>query len=132
MCEHCKLAVHLNCANFNLKIENSKIASLWSYHACTLRELPLYHQYVLPMNKKEVTVDHYINTHVTKLQELKLHISYVILIYNQWHRHLTSSNSWSTNRNSTYYPIQDMVKERQTSVRICQFAWLQILLQKQR
>ena len=28
MCEHCKLLVHLNCANVNLKIENSKIARL--------------------------------------------------------------------------------------------------------
>ena len=26
MCEHCKLLVHLNCANVNLKIGNSKIA----------------------------------------------------------------------------------------------------------
>ena len=75
MCEHCKLLVHLNYANVNLKIENSKIARLWSYHACTLRELSLYHQDVLPMNKKEVAVDNYTNTHVTKLQELKTHIS---------------------------------------------------------
>ena len=56
MWEHCKLLVHLNCANVNLKIENSKIARLWTCHACTLRELPLYHQDVLPMNKKEVAV----------------------------------------------------------------------------
>ena len=27
------------------------------------------------MNKKEVAIDNYINTHVTKLQELKTHIS---------------------------------------------------------
>ena len=40
MCEHCKPLVHLNCANVNLKIENSKIERLWSCHACTLRELP--------------------------------------------------------------------------------------------
>ena len=52
MCEHCKPLVHLNCANVNLKIENSKIERLWSCHACTLRELPLYHQDVLPMKKK--------------------------------------------------------------------------------
>ena len=75
MCEHCKLLVHLNCANVKLKIENSKIARLWSCHACTLRELPLYHQDVLPVNKKEVAVDNCINTHATKLQELKTHIS---------------------------------------------------------
>ena len=75
MCEYCKLLVHLNCANVNLKTENSKVARLWSCHACTLRELPLYHQDVLPMNTKEVAVDNYINTHVTKLQELKTHIS---------------------------------------------------------
>ena len=75
MCEHCKLLVHLNCANVTLKEENWKIARLWSCHACTLRELPLYHQDVLPMNKKEVAIDNYINTHVTKLQELKTHIS---------------------------------------------------------
>ena len=75
MCEHCKLLVDLNCANVNLKTENSKIARLWSCHVCTLRELPLYHQDVLPLNKKEVAVDNYINTHVTKLQELKTHIS---------------------------------------------------------
>ena len=37
MCEHCKLLVHLNCTNVNLKIENLKIAGLWSCHACTLR-----------------------------------------------------------------------------------------------
>ena len=43
MCEHCKLLVHLNCANVNLKIENSKKARLCSCHACTLRELALYH-----------------------------------------------------------------------------------------
>ena len=67
MYEHCKLLVHLNCANVNLKIENSKIARLWSCDACTLRELPLYHQDVLPMNKKEAAVDNCINTHVTKL-----------------------------------------------------------------
>ena len=71
MCEHCKLLVHLNYANVNLKIENSKIARLWSCHACTL---PLHHQDVLPMNKKEAAVDNHINTHVTKLQELKTHI----------------------------------------------------------
>ena len=72
MCEHCKLLVHLNCAkNRNLKIENLKIARLWSCHACTLRELPLYHQGVLPMNKKELAVDNYTNTYVTKLQEHK-------------------------------------------------------------
>ena len=75
MCEQCKLLVHLNCANVNLKIENSKIVILWSCHVCTLRELPLYHQDVLSMNKKEVAVDNYINTYVTKLQELKTHIS---------------------------------------------------------
>ena len=62
MCEHCKLLVHLNCANVNLKIENSKIARLWSCHACTLRKLPLYHQDVLSMNKKEVANDNYTNT----------------------------------------------------------------------
>ena len=28
MCEHCKLLVHLNCTNGNLRIENSKIARL--------------------------------------------------------------------------------------------------------
>ena len=75
MCEHCKLLVHLNSADVNLKIENLKIARLWSCHSCALRELPLYHQDVLPMNKEEVAVDNYINTHVTKLQELKTHIS---------------------------------------------------------
>ena len=75
MCEHCKLLVHLNCANVNLKIGNSKIARLWSCRACTLGELPLYHQDVLRLNKKELAVDNHINTHVTKLQELKTHIS---------------------------------------------------------
>ena len=47
----------------------------WSCRACTLGELPLYHQDVLPLNKKELAVDNYINTHTTKLQELKTHIS---------------------------------------------------------
>ena len=75
MGEDCKLLVHLNCANVNLKIENSKIARLWSCHACTLRELPLYHQDVLSMNKKEVANENYTNTYVTKLQEIKIHIS---------------------------------------------------------
>ena len=75
MCEHWKLLVNLNCTNVNLKLENSKMARLWSRHACTLREFPQYHQDVLPMNKKEVSVDNYINTHVTKLQELKTRIS---------------------------------------------------------
>ena len=75
MREHCKLLAHLNCANVNLKIENSKIARLWSCHACTLRELPLYHQDVLSMNKNEVANDNYTSTHVTKLQEIKIHIS---------------------------------------------------------
>ena len=68
MCEHCKLLVHLNCANVNLKIENSKISRLWSCQACTLRELPLCHQDMLPVKKKEVRVDNYTNTNVTKLQ----------------------------------------------------------------
>ena len=75
MCEHCKLLVHLNCANINLKIENSKVARPRSCYAFTLRELPLYHQDVLSMNKKEVAVDNYNNTYVTKLQELKTHTS---------------------------------------------------------
>ena len=44
MCEHCKILVHLNCTNVNLKIENSKIARTWSCHPCTLIELPLYNQ----------------------------------------------------------------------------------------
>ena len=65
MYEHCKLPVLLNCANVNLKIENSKIAKLWSCHVCTLRELPLYHQVVLPINK-EVAVDNYIDTHMSQ------------------------------------------------------------------
>ena len=66
MYEHCKLPVQLNCANVNLKIENSKIARLWSCHVCTLRELPLYRQDVLPINKKEVGVDNYIDTHMSQ------------------------------------------------------------------
>ena len=66
MYEHCKLPVHLNCANVNLKIENSKIARLWSCHVCTLREWPLYRQDVLPINKKEVGVDNYIDTHMSQ------------------------------------------------------------------
>ena len=66
MCEHCKLLVHLDCANVNLKIENSQ-ARLWSCHAYTLREVPLYYQDALPTNKKEVAVDNYTNTHVSKL-----------------------------------------------------------------
>ena len=69
MCEHCKLLVHLNCTNVNLKIEHSKIAKLWSCHAGTLRELALYHQDVLTMNKKEAVVDNYINTHVTNMSK---------------------------------------------------------------
>ena len=75
MCKHCKLLVHLNCANVNLKIENSKIARSWSCHMCNLSKLPVYQRDELSMNKKEVAVDNYINTHVTKLQELKTHIS---------------------------------------------------------
>ena len=52
MCEHWKLLVHVNDANVKLKPGNLKIARLWSCHSCTLRELPLYYQDVLPMNKK--------------------------------------------------------------------------------
>ena len=66
MCEHCKLLVNLDCANVNLKIENSQ-ARLWSCNAYTLREVPLYYQDALPTNKKEVAVDNYTNTHVSKL-----------------------------------------------------------------
>ena len=61
MGEHYKLLVRLNGADVNLKIENLKIARLWSFYACTLRELPLHHQDVLSMNKKEVALDKWIN-----------------------------------------------------------------------
>ena len=85
------------------------------------------------MNKKEVAVDNYINTRVTKPQELKTHISIC---------HLNTQSMTSTFDEFQFMvneieirhhrTIQNMVKERQTSFRICQFAWLQILLQKQR
>ena len=83
MCEHCKLLVHLNCPNVILKIGNSKIARLWSCHACTLRELPLYHQGVLRMNKTrwQLTTT---STHMSQNFKNSKHTSvYVILIHNQ-------------------------------------------------
>ena len=111
MCEHCKLLVHLNCAkNRNLKIEDSKIARLWSYHACTLRELPLYHQGVLPMNKKELAVDNYTNTHVTKLQEPKTYISICYL------------NTQSMT--STFDEFQFMVNEQKFDIITLSETWL--------
>ena len=78
-----------------MKIENSKIARLWSCHVCLLRKLPLYHQDVLLMNKNEEAVDNCINTHVTKLQELKPHISIC---------HLDAQSM-----TSTFYEFQYMV-----------------------
>ena len=110
MCEHCELLVHLNCANVNLKIGNSKIATLWSCHACTLRELPLYHQDVLPMNQKEGAVNNYINTHVTKLQELKTHIS------------ICHVNTQSTT--STFDEFQFMVNESKFDIITLSETWL--------
>ena len=58
---------------------------------------------------KKGPVNNYIKTQVTKLQEqhtrTSKHISVqVILIHNQWHWLLTSSNSWSKIRNSTSSP----------------------------
>ena len=110
MCEHCKLLVHLNCANVNMKIENSKIARQWSCHACTLRKLPLYHPYVLSMNKKEVAVDNCIDTHVTKLQELKTHIS----VY-----HLDTQSM-----RSAFEEFQFMVKESKFDIIAVSEIWL--------
>ena len=123
-----QLLVHLNCANVNLKQENLKMARLWSGYVCTLRKLPLYHQDLLPMNRKAVEVDNYINIHVIKLQELKTHISIC---------HLNTQSMTSTFdvfqfEIRHHHPFQNMVKEWQTSFRICQFTWLQILLQEQR
>ena len=109
MCEHCKLLVHLNCANVNLKIGNSKIATLWSCHAWGLRELPLYHQDVLPMNKKEGAVNNYINTHVTKLQELKTLISIC---------HLNTQSM-----TSTFDEFQFMVNESKSDIITLSETW---------
>ena len=110
MCEPCKLIIHLNCANVNLKIENSKIARPWSCHACTLRELPLYHHDVLPMSKKEGAVNNCINIHVTKLQELKTHISICHLN--------TQSMTW------TFDEFQFMVNESKFSIITLSDTWL--------
>ena len=112
----------------NLKLENLKMARLWSCHVCTLRKLTLCHQDVLPMNRKVVEVDNCINTHVVKLQELKTHISIC---------HLNTQSMTSTFDEFQFeirhhHPFRNMAKERQTSFRICQFTWLQILLQEQR
>ena len=69
------------------------------------------------------------STHVTKLQELKTHISIC---------HLNTQSMTSTFDDGQrieirhHHTIRNTVKERQTSFRICQFAWLQILLQKPR
>ena len=110
MCEHCELLVNLNCAIVNLKIENSQIARLWSCHACTLRELPLYHQDVLRTKKKEAAVDNYINTHVTKLQELKTHISIC---------HLNTQSM-----TSTFDEFQFMVNESKFDIITLSETWL--------
>ena len=110
MCEHYKLLVHLNCTNVNLKIENSKIARLWSCHTCTLIELPLHHQDVVPMNKKKVAVENYINTHVTKLQELKTHISIC---------HLNTQSM-----TSTFGKFQFMVNESKFNIITLSETWL--------
>ena len=100
-----------------LKIGNSKIARLWSFHTCTLRKLPLYHQDVLSMNKKETANDNYTNKHVKKPQELKTHISIC-------HLNTQSMTSIHDQRIEIrhHHPIQNMVKERPISFRICQFA----------
>ena len=129
MCEHCKLLVHLNCTNVNLKIEHSKIAKLWSCHAGTLRELALYHQDVLTMNKKEAVVDNYINTrhkHVKKHQHMSSQYTFNGIDF--WRVSIHSQRIEIRHHHLT----QNMVKERQTSFRICQFVWLQILLQEKR
>ena len=110
MCEHCKLLVRLNCANADLKLKNSKIARLWSCHACTLRELRLCHQDLLPMNKKEVAVDNYINTHVTKLKELETHIRIC---------HLNTQSV-----TSTFDKFQFMVSEWKSDIITLSETWL--------
>ena len=87
-----------------------KIRRLWSRHACTLRELPLYHLDVLPTNKNEVAVDNCINTHVTKLQELKTHISIC---------HLTTQSM-----TSTFDEFQYMVKKSKFDIITLSETWL--------
>ena len=122
MYEHCKLPVHLNCANVNLKIENSKIARLWSCHVCTLRELPLYRQDVLPINKKrwELTTTSTHTCHKTsRTQNTHQCISskYKINDIKFWRVPIHGQRIEIRH----HRPTQNMVKERQTSFRICQF-----------
>ena len=64
----------------NICYKNLKIARLWSYHACTLRELPLYHKDVLSMKKKLTTT----SIHMSQNFKNSKHTSvYVILIHSQ-------------------------------------------------
>ena len=110
--------------------------SLLLIAACFLTHNDVYEQNI---NKKRLnicpmTYNRYITApilpttlthHVIKLQELKTHIS-ICHAHNKRHWLLMSSNSWSMNWISASSP------EQQLSFRICQFAWLETLLQKQR
>ena len=62
------------------------------------------------MNKKEVAVDNYINTHVTKLQELKTHISIC---------HLNTQSMTSTS-----HEFQFMVNESKLDIITLSETWL--------
>ena len=65
MGEHCKLLVHLNCANVNLRIENSKESK-------TLESSRVHFEVITSVI--QARRDNYTNT-CYKLQELKTHIS---------------------------------------------------------
>ena len=86
---------------------------------------PLSYQDCYLWTKKKVLLTTTLTHHVIKLQELKTHIS-ICHAHNKRHWLLMSSNSWSMNWISASSP------EQQLSFRICQFAWLETLLQKQR
>ena len=130
MCEHCKLLVHLNCTTVNLKIEHSKIAKLWSCHAGTLRELPPISPRCANYEQKRGGCwqlhQHTCHKHVKKHQHMSSQYTFNGIDF--WRVSIHSQRIKIRHHHLT----QNMVKERQTSFRICQFVWLQILLQEKR
>ena len=83
--------------------------------------------------QKEVTVDNYINTHVTEFQELKIHISIchlnmqsVTSTFDEFQCMIDELKFESITLSGTW------LKKDKHLLELCQFACLQILLQKQR
>ena len=83
------------------------------------------------MNKKGVAVDNYTNTHVTTLQELKTHIS---ICHLNTQSMISTFDEFEFMINESKFDIITLTKTwlKNDKHRICQFTWLQILLQEQR